>query len=148
MVQPRLLFAHHLLFYLAPGLLLLLSEVHLFAVLGLLLLVLDHLLERGVLEGLLLLLHLEVLLLLVLLLFNVVNFSAHFVFETLLLVLDVGLELLLQSPVLLLDHHLLFLLLSHAFHLLLVVLHVALALRHYVFGAFLGLVDLLPRLRH
>lgn len=89
-----------------PGLLF--HEISLLLVLSFLLLIFNHLLHRTVLEILLLLLDVHEVLLVSLLLLHVLSLILDFFLDALLVSLDVGFQLLLEHPILLLSDHFLF----------------------------------------
>lgn len=146
MFQSSLLLAKRFLFNLLFSFYLSLLEVPLSPVLRVLLLVLDHLLQRAILQVLLLLLQHQEILLLLLLHLNIIHFSLHLILKTLLIILEVVLRLFLVRFVLSYPELFLVVLLSLPVHLIFLSLQVPLLLRHDVLGPLLRLVDLLPRL--
>jgi len=111
---------------------------------GIAMLVLYHLLQRTVLEVLLLLLYVEKFFLFFFLHFHILSLSLDFFLETLFRHLNIGLQLLLHSLVLCYPHHFLLLLLSETLLLLLLGFLVTLPLRHYIFCSFLCFVYFFP----
>lgn len=146
MLNSLVLFSEHLVFDLLFGAHLPLKQVSLPLVLRLLLLAADHLLQRIVLDLLLMLLHLHKVFLFALLHFEVIDVSSDLVLHVPLLRINVILDLLLHILALCPSKHLLFLLLSHTLHPFSGYLHVALAGAKNVVSALLSLIEFFPSL--
>jgi hypothetical protein len=133
-----------LLLQLSPGLGLFVSNVSHLSLLDVLLLTLDHLLNAGVLEVILLLLHVEQLLLLSLLVLDALSIVNHFLLLHLLARLDAVLDVGFHAQVPF-EESALFLLLLFLFLLLhLHRIHISLFDLHDILGLLLGVFDLLP----
>ena len=146
MFYSLLFFPQHFLLYLPPSFFLFLSQVHLLPVLSFFLLIFDHLLKRTVLQCFLLFLQFEKFFLFLFFLFHIVNFSLDLFLETHFLVLNITLYLFLKCHILLFGYHLLFFFLSLPLHLLLLIFHVSLPLRHNVLCPLFCFINLLPSL--
>ena len=148
MLDPLGFFLHHLVLDLLLGPQLLLHQLALLLLLGLALLAAYHLLERVVLEGLLVAHHVHEVLLLLLLVLDLVRLLPHLVLDVAALHIEGALLLLLHLEVDLLAEGLLILLLPLDGVTLRLLLHVALSRHQDVPRAFLGLIELLPRLEY
>ena len=146
MLDPLLLLAHHLVLDLLLRAHLLLDELALLLLARLDLLTLDYLLERRVLHVLLVPHDLHEVTLLPLLQLHALHLATHLVLQVPPGHVHVLLVLLLGRTVLSLTELLFMILLSLPLDAFLLYLDVSLACDEYVVGAFLGLVELLPRL--
>lgn len=146
MLEALVLFPQHLVFYLGTRIGLFLHELLLATALSFLLLTLNHGLERSVFDVVLLALHVKVVFLLLLLVFDVLNIALDFLLIICFVHINVLLELVLHGSVLGLSGCFFFLLLPLALHFSLLSFNVALALGYDVLSALFGFVDLLPSL--
>jgi len=146
MLDPLRFLLHHLVLDLLLGSQLLLHQLALLLLLGLALLAADHLLQGVVLQGLLVAHHVHEVLLLLLLVLDLVSLLPDLVLDVAALHVQGTLLLLLDLEVDLLAEGLLLLLLPLDRVTLRLLLHVALSHHQDVARAFLGLVELLPRL--